>query len=177
MERKLMEACYIKEKRIKEFFDYYTKLEYVSMKTKFSQPPSCHPSIVYNIIVIWEKKRYNIYFEMVDEGREHAWFYSFKTDLEACGHSTGDRQLSIGNQYFGYMGYLSERTIKIFMLGNETGIDTIKQIEVRPQIIELKKIINDVSDALIIINKYNGRDLEYEKAVYEKELKELETIK
>ena len=172
-----MEACYIKEKRIKEFFDYYTKLEYVSMKTKFSQPPSCHPSIVYNITVIWEKREYNVYFEMVDDDREHAWFYSFKTDLEACGHFTGDCQLSIGNQYFGHMGYLSERTIKMFMLGDETGIDTIKQIKARPQIEKLEKDIEEINDALVIINKYKDRDLHYERTMLQKELKELEAIK
>ena len=177
MERKLMDACYIKEEKIKEFFDYYTKLEYVSMETGFSHPPSCYPAITYDIKVIWKKKKYNVYFEMVDDDRERAWFYSFKTDLEVCGHFTGDCQLSIGNQYFGYMGYLSERTIKMFMLGDETGIDTIKQIEARPQIIKLEEGLKEINDALIVINKYKGRDLYYERTMLQKELKELEAIK
>ncbi len=147
------------------------------MKTGFSHPPSCHPAIAYNITVAWESKEYNVYFEMVDDNGELPWFYSLKTDLEACGHFRGERQVHIGNQYFDYVGYLSERTIKCFVLGDEDKIDTIKQIETRPKISELKKIIKDVNDALVIINKYSGRNLNYEKDVYEKELKELEAIK
>lgn len=177
MERKLINGCYISEEKVKKFFNYYTKLKYVSMKTGFSHPPSCHPSVTYNITVAWEDKEYNVYFEMVDEGKANPWFYSLKTDLEACGHFNGERQVNIGNQYFDYVGYLNERTIKLFMLGDEVKIDTIKQIEAQPQISKLKKTIKEIDDALIIINRYSGRDLYYEKEDYKKELKELEAIK
>lgn len=157
MERRLADFCYINEDKFKEFFDKYTKLEYIGFKSYFSEPQDQFPAIIYDVEVLYtdeysESHIHNVHFEIVDDGKDRRWVYRFDSNLHA---NNSDNDCNKYGIRYDYDGCLSELHFKWF-LNEDKRINSrrIKYLKNVDKIVELEMKSRDLQKAINILEEF-----------------------